>query len=140
VLNVHSKEMRIRNHGNSHLPLNLVVWAVLLSSVISLLGCGQTETKAPEAAEQRYTLNGKVLSLDAQAMTATIDHEAIEGWMEAMTMPYPIQDQADFDKLHAGDSITATVFVGSDGGFRLGEIKVVEPAAAEEQMPANPEH
>jgi Cu/Ag efflux protein CusF len=41
--------------------------------------------------------------------------------MEAMTMDYPVKDQADLAKLSAGQPITATVFVqGQD--FWIGEI------------------
>jgi Cu/Ag efflux protein CusF len=31
--------------------------------------------------------------------------------MEAMTMEFPVKDQAEFDKLRAGETINATVFV-----------------------------
>jgi Cu/Ag efflux protein CusF len=41
--------------------------------------------------------------------------------MEAMTMDYPVKDQVEFDALHAGDRITATVFV-QGLNFWIGEI------------------
>jgi hypothetical protein len=41
------------------------------------------------APTQRYTLRGGVVSLDRAGRTVTVDHEAIPGFMGAMTMSYP---------------------------------------------------
>ena len=124
--------MQIRNRLDSRFPRRFVVWAAILWSLTFFIGCG--EATAPEAAVERYTLQGTVVQLNRQNMAATIDHEEIVGWMGAMTMDFPVTDKAEFDKLQTGDRITGTVFVGSDG-FHLGEIKVIEPAAAEEKTP-----
>jgi len=78
-------------------------------------------TKTPPA--KRYTLRGEVLSLDPKAQIATIKGEKIEGWMEAMTMEYPVKDQSEFAKLQPGQRITATVLVG-EAAYYLAEIKV----------------
>jgi Cu/Ag efflux protein CusF len=58
---------------------------------------------------KRYTLNGRVVSLDAAANTLTVDHEAIPGFMGAMTMPYPVRDSQLLKHLSKGQQITATV-------------------------------
>lgn len=64
---------------------------------------------------KHYQLSGVVLSLNAKDQTANIQHGPIKGWMESMTMDYPIRSKQDFDRLHAGDHITATVNVrGTD--------------------------
>ena len=68
---------------------------------------------------RRYTLHGKVKSVDIANKTANIYNEKIEGWMDAMTMEYPVPDPT---KLHAGDSITATVVV-NDLNYTLENIK-----------------
>ena len=68
---------------------------------------------------RRYTLHGKVKSVDVANKTANIYNEKIEGWMDAMTMEYPVPDPT---KLHAGDSITATVVV-NDLNYTLENIK-----------------
>lgn len=86
-------------------------------SVLALLlaaGCGQ-KSQADLQPEKHYKLTGEVTQLDPKLHTATINGEAIAGWMEAMTMDYPIRTTQDFDKLHVGDHITATVNVrGTD--------------------------
>ena len=58
---------------------------------------------------KRYTLNGRVVSIDAVAKAVTVDHEAIPGFMGAMTMPYPVKDSQLLEHLSKGQQITATV-------------------------------
>ena len=91
------------------LPLLLVMFA----------GCAQ---KA--APVKRYPMQGEVKALDASAHTATIAAGKIDGWMEAMTMEYPVKPESEFQKLHVGDKIEATVMVG-DPGYYVTDIKVV---------------
>lgn len=88
-------------------------------------GCSK---QAPSPPEKHYTLTGKVVSVNAKEQTASIDHEPIKGWMdEAMTMDYPIRSKAEFDQLHPGDRITATVNVrGFD--YDLSDIRKLQPA------------
>jgi Cu/Ag efflux protein CusF len=86
--------------------------AVLLLTAV-LGGCNRAPSALKESNEpvKQYALRGSVLRLDADGHIATIKNEKIEGWMEPMAMDFPVKDQADFDKLHAGDTIRATVFV-----------------------------
>jgi Cu/Ag efflux protein CusF len=101
---VQSRRSSIRSF--SHIFL-----AIVASIVIA--GCGQKQASAQP--ERHYKLVGEVTQVDRQLHTATINGEAIAGWMEAMTMEYPIRTKQDFEKLRVGDRITATVNVrGSD--------------------------
>jgi len=52
--------------------------------------------------------------LDRPQKHLVIDHEAIPGFMGAMTMPYPVVDDAVFDRVAPGDQITADVVVVGD--------------------------
>ena len=81
-----------------------------------LAGC------AKQAPEKRYTLTGDVIGVDPKTQMATIKGDKIEGWMEAMTMEYPVKDKAEFAKLQVGRRITATVFV-TDARDDIGEIE-----------------
>ncbi len=65
--------------------------------------------KKPDGPLDRYALKGEVIRVDAKAKTATIKHETIEGFMEAMTMDFPVKDDAGFAKLQPGMKVTATV-------------------------------
>jgi protein SCO1/2 len=62
-----------------------------------------------------YHLRGKVLSTDAPHAIVVLDHEAIPGFMEAMTMPYQLKDANIIGDLHLGDVITADVLVSKTG-------------------------
>ncbi|MGO9319094.1 MAG: SCO family protein [Terracidiphilus sp.] len=77
-----------------------------------------------------YHLRGKVVSTDAAKGEVTVNHEAIPGFMEAMTMPYKLQDASIISELHPGDVITADVVVmtNPDGEVLLDHIVVVAQA------------
>jgi Cu/Ag efflux protein CusF len=74
-----------------------------------LCGCAGSKTETKE-----YQMRGVVMSVDASGHTATIKHEAIKGFMGAMTMGYPVKDAAELSKLSPGEPITATVYVKGD--------------------------
>ncbi len=62
-------------------------------------------------AQKRYAMKGEVLRLKPDTRVAVIKHENIEGWMEAMTMEFPVPSPEEYAKLKEGMTITATVEV-----------------------------
>jgi Cu/Ag efflux protein CusF len=93
------------------------ILACLPLLVLMLAGC------AHKAAEKRYPMQGQIVALDASVHTATIAAGKIDGWMDAMTMEYPVKPDAEFQKLRVGDRIEATVVVG-DPAYYVTEIKI----------------
>jgi protein SCO1/2 len=87
---------------------------------IALAGCSKTPEQSGPAKE--YQLRGEIKGLDPGGHVATIRHEAIPGFMNAMTMGYPVKDQSEFSKLKVGEAITATVYVKDDDMW-VGNIK-----------------
>lgn len=81
----------------------------VLAALVLLMACSQP--KKSELPVKRYTLRGEVKRLEPARMVAVIQHEAIDGWMEAMTMEFPVRDKAEFAKLAEGKRIKATVEV-----------------------------
>ena len=67
------------------------------------------DTAGDGVAVQRFALKGRVVSTDTRAKTITINHEAIPGFMGAMTMAYPVRDSRLLDHVSPGQPITATV-------------------------------
>ena len=71
---------------------------------------------------KQYKVHGEIVRLDTQGRIAAIRHQKIQGWMDAMTMEFPVKTAPDFAALKVGDCIDATVFVqGMD--YWIGEIQ-----------------
>ncbi|HUD14640.1 MAG TPA: copper-binding protein, partial [Terracidiphilus sp.] len=64
--------------------------------VVLLAGCHSSRPNAPgESTAQNikvYKLRGKVVRTDAASCEVTLNHDAIPGFMDAMTMPYKLKD------------------------------------------------
>jgi protein SCO1/2 len=96
---------------------------------IGLSGCG---SQAPQA--RRFQLKGTVVQVDKSQNHLVVDHEEIKGFMGAMTMPYPIADPKDLDRLAPGDQITADV-VASTTEIHLENIVVVKKSDGKSSPP-----
>lgn len=101
-------------------------WFVCLP--VALAACGGKRREPGfdfGEAKTRYPMRGEVLRLRAENRIAVVKHEKIDGWMEAMTMEFPVPDAAEYAKLREGRTIRATVQV-NDLHYWLTNI-VVEP-------------
>jgi protein SCO1/2 len=63
---------------------------------------------------QRYELKGKIVSFNKAQQQVVIQHETIPDYMDAMTMPFTLREDAAYDVMHAGDSIQATLVVDAE--------------------------
>jgi protein SCO1/2 len=84
--------------------LNAVV-VVAVALAVGMAGCREG------TAGQHYELKGKVVEVDRQLRRVTVAHDAIAGYMDAMTMPFVVKDDWVFGVARPGDSITATLVV-----------------------------
>lgn len=101
----------------------------LLPALLTI-GVAATAVSCKKAEPVRqYKLRGVVVRLVPEHRLAAIKHGAIEGWMEAMTMEFPVRDGAEFAKLAVGLEIEATVNV-QDIDFWLSGIRVTGGTAA----------
>ncbi len=88
---------------------------------ISVLAIALTQCFGQDTtAKKSYTFHGKVVSVNKDTKTLTVDGEKVEGWMSAMTMNYKVDNPSVVDKLKPGDQITATVY---DGDYVLHNVK-----------------
>jgi Cu/Ag efflux protein CusF len=90
----------------------------VLMLALGLVACGQ------KVEEKRYPMKGEIKAVDQNEKTATIDAGKIGDWMEAMTMEYKVKPDSEFQKLHVGDHIEATVVV-RDPTYYVTDVKVV---------------
>jgi protein SCO1 len=129
---------------NSAAATAVVNWIVIrlllfssLAAVILLSGCRSTPQPgadpAADSSVKVYKLRGRVVSTDAAKGQVTLDHDAIPGFMDAMTMPYKLKDANILSDLHPGDVLTADVLVPQDasGDTQLDHIVVVAQAKAD---------
>jgi protein SCO1/2 len=89
-----------------------------LLALVVLAGCHSGQNAATEASSgpafKVYKLRGKVIAADAAKGEVTVDHQAIPGFMDAMTMPYKLKTANIAGELHPGDTIVADVLVSPD--------------------------
>jgi protein SCO1/2 len=87
---------------------------------------------------ERYPLKGKVISVDKAAKKAKIEHEDIPGYMEGMTMEFPVHEDWVWDDLVPGAEIRAELVVDNTAKdpFWLEKIGIV--ASANPNQPAPP--
>jgi Cu/Ag efflux protein CusF len=102
-----------------------------LAIALALSGCShfsavhesdaKSDTKKEEG--KRYPMQGDIKGLEADTKTAVIDAGKIGDWMDPMTMPYPVKPDKEFQKLHVGDHIEATVVVNAPD-YYVTDVKV----------------
>jgi protein SCO1 len=101
----------LRNHER-----RLARGALALVVVCCLFGLAACKHRQ-DANAKRYHLVGKVVAVDVRGSSVVVDHQAIPGFMDAMTMAYPVRDVRILQPLNVGDEITADVVVASDGAY-----------------------
>ena len=108
--------------------------ALVASALLAVaVAAGCHSSPKPEAqgastpAFKVYKLRGKVVSTNPATGEVTVNHEAIPGFMDAMTMPYKLKDPSILSELHPGDTITADVLVSEnpDADILLDHIVVI---------------
>ncbi|HEX5284768.1 MAG TPA: SCO family protein [Bryocella sp.] len=110
----------------------LILTAVLGGlSLGSIEGCHRSSSTATSTTKQ-YPFRATVVAIDAQDGQVTLQHDAIAGLMEAMTMSYPVTDRSALSELHPGDKIMATMLAdpSSQGpvNLRVSEIVIIAQA------------
>jgi Cu/Ag efflux protein CusF len=100
--------------------VKILVYKLVL--VLALACLTASFALAQETAKKSYVFKGKVESVGPR--TVTVANEKIEGWMDAMTMAYPVDKPEILKTIKAGDQITATVY---DGDSMLHDVHVVPP-------------
>jgi protein SCO1 len=98
-------------------PLRFAIRAVagLILVPLFVAGCKQPGGSAPSAVVRgevkTFPIRGKIVSVDAAKGSVLLDHEAVPGFMEAMTMSYKLKNPTLTGELHPGDRITAKLLV-----------------------------
>lgn len=114
------------------------IFQLIVASGISclLLSCSRPQAAAPKstADAHRYSVRGKVVSVDAKDGVISMDTAAIPGVMEAMTMAYTLRDPWAAQELHPGDELHATLDT-SGGKAELSGITITHQAVLDTPPP-----
>ena len=119
----------------SSVKISLLLFLFVFSISLVSLSCTNPEPKADTANAKHYPLKGTVVSVDKAAKKAKIEHGEIPGFMEAMTMDFPIKEDWVWDELTTGSEVRADLVVTKDG-FWLEKIGII--AASDPNKPAPP--
>jgi protein SCO1/2 len=91
---------------------------VALLLAVTALACSRRDAvdpakeSAPSANAKRYELRGIVRGVDAAKREVTVEHQEITGYMDAMTMSFPVRDDPQvFEILRVGDRLEAKLVV-----------------------------
>ncbi|HTU36003.1 MAG TPA: SCO family protein [Candidatus Acidoferrum sp.] len=107
---------------------------IAVAVILPFAGCASK----PAESVQHYHLHGKVVSVNADQGFADIAADAIPGYMEAMTMPYPIPDKKILSKLAIGDEITADLIL-NDQVPHLENVVIVKKSGLAPPAPSSSE-
>jgi Cu/Ag efflux protein CusF len=103
---------------------------VIAALVFVVLG-GCKHSAGQNSNVKKYEMKGTVVSVNADAKTASIDTEEIPGFMMPMTMDYDVHDAADLAKLKPREKITADLVVdqsSDNNSSYIENVKVVGQA------------
>ncbi len=107
------------------------VLLVVFGALVCVGGCSQP------SAEQRYVLTGTIVDVDVPSQKVTIRHDAIAGYMDAMTMPFRVKDSAMMGALQPGRTVTAELVVADRSSWL--ENVVVSTAPGTPSLPSRVE-
>jgi protein SCO1 len=109
---------------NRKIPTTIILLISLILITITI-SCRSQRTEAPVV--RRYELKGRVESLDFNRKRVTVAHEAIKGYMEAMTMSFAVKDENVLRELKSGDQVQAMLVYDSSTNLSwLEDIKVIQ--------------
>jgi len=109
--------------------LSLALWAGCQPQAMPPRAEGHAPrvTKRKTAVAKKYRLVGVVRSVDQKNGEVEIEHEAIAGYMPAMTMPFSLKDQDLVAELRPGDAVEGRLRVSATES-ELTDLTVTQPA------------
>jgi protein SCO1/2 len=113
--------------------------AAALAAAALFAGCTKPAEPGANSAK-RFPLKGKVVSVDRDKHRATIEHESVPDYMDAMTMDFPIHEDWVWDELTPGSEIRAELVVDSSAKdpYWLEKIAIVaSPVPGQPAVPVN---
>ena len=97
---------------------------LVLALFLAAISCSDSEKDKPlsEDGEKLYDIRGKILSRDPGDNTVRVDHERIEGFMDAMVMDYSVRGAKVADLPPDNTRFAAKLHV-TDNGYWLTDVR-----------------
>jgi len=83
---------------------------MIAAVVVAVLAIGAAPGRAQT---KRYPVTGMVLRVDVAARTVLVSHDAIDGLMPAMTMPFAVREAKDLQGIEPGMTVSFALVLGA---------------------------
>jgi Cu(I)/Ag(I) efflux system protein CusF len=103
----------LRRHLPVALAVSLAVAGITVGSFLWVFAPGGSTAVAAE--EKRYDATGVIRSFGPERAYVSIAHDKIEGYMNAMTMPFEFKDRALGNGLSVGDKVRFSFVADREG-------------------------
>lgn len=99
--------------------MSRLLFHLLLFALLTPFGCERQTAQPTTGAVQAsaYEVKGLVKEIHPDGRRVSVAHEAIPGYMEAMTMEFDAADSRELAGLHSGDAITFRLMVTPEHGW-----------------------
>ena len=96
----------------------------VIAALLLAVACAAEKKEKPlsEPGEKLYAMNGRVVGREPRTNSLTIDHKEIPGFMEAMTMEYPVRG-AEVATLPANNAEIAAKLHVTERSYWLTDVK-----------------
>ena len=113
------------------------IYLTFILFALFFTACQKPAANVATDTAKRYKLSGKVVSVDREKKTAKIDHEAVEDYMPAMEMEFPIHEDWVWDDLVPGSEIRAELVVDNSAKdpYYLEKIGIIAAAKPGQAVP-----
>jgi Cu/Ag efflux protein CusF len=92
---------------------NIVIMLIMLLLIASNINCGNNNNdnsgRAGQLVVKTFSARGVIKGINKEKQKVTIDHEKIDGYMDAMTMDFYVPDRALLDTINTGDKVQFTL-------------------------------
>ncbi len=95
----------------------------LLGGVLGPIGCGGEAAADPFAGQKTRQATGSIVSFSEDRRVVKIAHDDIEGFMDAMTMPFEFEREELAEGLKVGDTLSFTFAMNRAGTLVIRSVK-----------------
>ena len=122
--------------------MHKITLLIIFAFALSACGGKVTSTSSSNAASpnaRRFPIKGKIVSVDKAAKKATIEHSDIPGYMEAMSMEFPIHADWAWDEMKPGAEISGELVVdnAAKDPFWIENVAIVSAPDPNNPVPLN---